>query len=249
MSVLRAMQYRVGFWSEGVLGLLWSLLGIVPLGVALGHRDEVAGWGPPALLVLTGCFVGIQGVFGALLQPALLASMEHIRRGTLDYLLLMPADALFLCLVTTFSPWRLLDLAAAGLLVTAGLHASPALPSPADLGVLAVAATAGLVALYALGVLVLAASFVAVKLENLSFLLEALLDFARWPISVFRGLLRAIFTFVIPFAIMTSYPAQAILGRLDGVALAGSVATAGALAVLARTAWRRALRGYTSASS
>src|SRR5690606_7357419 len=122
-------------------------------------------------------------------------------------------------------------------------------PSVAELGALVVVLGCGLVSLYALGVLMLAASFRALALENLTYLMETLLEFAHWPVSVFRGPLKLLFTFVVPFAVMTSYPAQSLMAALGSRQLVGAVATAVALAIVARLAWRRALRGYTSASS
>ena len=66
-----------------------------------------------------------------------------------------------------------------------------------------------------------------------------------------RGRLRllVVFTFVFPIALLTTYPAMALLGRLD--AKTGLAALAGGLlfAAIARRVWRRALALYTSASS
>ncbi|MCB9567685.1 MAG: ABC-2 family transporter protein [Myxococcales bacterium] len=249
LSVLAALEYRVGFWSDGVLGVLWSLIGVVPLLVAIDHRPEVAGWSAWELMVLTGCFMAVSGIFGAFLQPALLASMEHVRRGTLDYLLLRPANALGLCLAADFSPWRLTELVVGLGLVAYSLVELGVRPAAGDLLRAAAAFGAGIVALYALGILALAASFRALQLQNLTYLFEALLDFARWPASVFGGLLRALFTFVVPFAVMTTLPAEGLLDRLEAGALGGALATALVLLALASLAWGRALRGYTSASS
>src|SRR5690606_14926110 len=65
MSVLTALQYRLGFWTEGVLGLLWSALGIAPLFIAVEHLGSVEGWGRGELVVLTGCFTMLSGLFTA----------------------------------------------------------------------------------------------------------------------------------------------------------------------------------------
>lgn len=108
---------------------------------------------------------------------------------------------------------------------------------------------AGLLALYALGVLVLCASFRAMQLQNLTFLMEAVLDFGRWPAQVFRGALRVVFTYVVPLAVMTTYPAQALLGELRGPTVVTAMATSAGLMLVARLLWKRALRGYSSASS
>ena len=249
VSVEAALEYRVGFWTEGVVGVLWSLSGVVPLIVALDHRDDVAGWTPWQVVLLTGFYLVFAGLADALLKPSVAESMAHIRRGTLDYLLLRPVSVLTSCLVAAFEPWALLQvLTGAGLAVVAAAQLGLS-PGAAELGAFAVVLVAGMTSLYALGVLMIAAGIRALALENLVYLLETLMDFAHWPISVYRGPLRAIFTFVIPFAVMTSYPAQSLMGSLDGPALLGAVGTAVGLATVAGLTWRRALRGYTSASS
>lgn len=53
-------------------------------------------------------------------------------------------------------------------------------------------------------------------------------DAARWPSSVFRGVMHLVFTFVIPLALMTTFPARALLGTLS----LGSVAFSAGLAVV-----------------
>jgi ABC-2 type transport system permease protein len=249
ISVLAALQYRAGFWSEGVLGALWSAMGIFPLFIAVSHTQDVVGWGMWELIVLTGCFTFVSGVFGALLQPSLIATMEQIHNGALDYVLLRPADSLVLCLSTRFSPWRAIELLVGVGLIAGGLAGQGTVPTLADVARTVVVGGAGLLALYGLGVLALCLSFRAMQLQNLTFLMEASLDFARWPASVFRGLLKALFTFVVPFAVMTTYPAQAILGTLAPGLVLQAVGIALALALVSRLAWTRSLRGYTSASS
>ena len=86
-------------------------------------------------------------------------------------------------------------------------------------------------------------------MDNLSYLFGSLFDVGRWPISVFKGALRMVFTFVFPVALMTTYPALALLGRMDArtavLALLGGIA----FAAIARRVWKRALAMYTSASS
>ncbi len=249
ISVLAALEYRTGFWSQGLLGLAWSIGGVIPLWVALEHRPDVAGWGPWELAMLTGCYILLAGVFAGFVQPALYAAMEHIRAGTLDYLLLRPVDALVSALVSAFEPWSCVEIIAGLVVLVVAAIGAGGSPGPIELLMALCVFVSGLLALYALAVLILGLSFRALQLQNLAFLMEALLDFARWPISVFRGPLKALFTFIIPFAIMTSYPPQALLGRLAWSSALTALATAVVLALLARGVWLRALRSYTSASS
>lgn len=252
LCVLQALQYRVQFWTEGVLGLAWSLLGVVPLLIAVEQRGAVAGWGWPALIVLTGVFTVISGVFGALIQPSLAETMAHIRRGSFDYLLLRPVDGMISAVTCMYNPWRLLEVVVGACMIAVGLSRQGGDVSAAAVGEGVALLMMGISLLYALGILVVAASFRALRLENLTFLLESLLDFGRWPIGVFRGLVKAALTFIFPLAVLTTFPAEAMLGRFGGTrdaTLLVAISVTVVFWIAARLAWRGGVRSYTSASS
>jgi ABC-2 type transport system permease protein len=104
--------------------------------------------------------------------------------------------------------------------------------------------------LYSIWILVVSASFWVIRMDNLSYLFGSIFDAARWPIDAFRSpTLRRIFTYVFPLALMTTFPAQALLGQLDLRRAAFALLGGATFAVLARLVWTRALRFYTSASS
>jgi ABC-2 type transport system permease protein len=103
--------------------------------------------------------------------------------------------------------------------------------------------------LYSLWILVISASFYVIRIDNLAYLFTAVFDAARWPVQVFRGVWRFLFTFVVPLALMTTYPAMAILGTLELEVALLSLGGALVFAALARALWRRAIGSYTSASS
>jgi len=103
--------------------------------------------------------------------------------------------------------------------------------------------------LYSLCIITVCAAFYVVRLDNLAFLFSSVFDLARWPIGVFRGVLRLFFTVVIPLAIMTTYPAMALLGMLSlRTALLALLGT-GVFFGLSRWLWSRSLLRYSSASS
>jgi ABC-2 type transport system permease protein len=88
-----------------------------------------------------------------------------------------------------------------------------------------------------------------VRLDNLAYLFGSIFDFARWPVTIFRGGWRVAFTFVIPLGLMTTYPAEALLGTLSARTAALSVVGSLIFATAARAVWKRAIARYTSASS
>jgi ABC-2 type transport system permease protein len=103
--------------------------------------------------------------------------------------------------------------------------------------------------MYSLWIMCAAAAFWVVRLDNLTFLLGAIFDVARWPVHVFRGMWRIVFTFVIPVAVMTTFPAMAILGELDAERALATIGGSLLMLALSRLVWRSAIRNYTSASS
>jgi ABC-2 type transport system permease protein len=257
LSLALGLQYRWNFVVDGLVSLLWTTLGLVPLYVALHDRPPVAGWTFDRALVVVGYFTLLRGVLDGAVNPSLLAVVEQIRQGTLDFVLLKPADAQFLVSTTKFEPWKGLDvLAALGILGWA-FHRLGRRPSLAGAALSLALLACALMVLYSLWILVISAAFWVVRLDNLAFLFGSLFDFARWPVSVFkRGVWQFLFTFVIPLGLMTTYPAEALLGGLDAGAGGLSPRTAAfaalgsaAFAALARAAWTRAISRYTSASS
>jgi ABC-2 type transport system permease protein len=123
------MQYRVEFLIEGALALFWSGWSLVPLLVVFGHRPQVAGWSFDEALVVMGWFILMKGVLEGAVNPSLTSVVDHIRKGTLDFVLLKPADAQFLVSTAKFEPWRVVDLLAAVTIFVARSTEWP-LPSP-----------------------------------------------------------------------------------------------------------------------
>ena len=248
-SVALAFQYRIEFVVEGALALLWMAVTLVPLLVVFGNREVVAGWTFPGMLVVLGWFVALKGVLEGTLSPSLMSVVEHVRKGTLDFVLLKPADAQLLVSFAKLEPWRIIDLLGAFVIFSVAFHQLGHLPTAGEV-LLAIALLAAAVAvLYSISILVVSVAFIAVRVDNLLYLFQSVFDVARWPSSVFRGFLSVIFTFVLPLALMTTYPALALLGKLTARTAIGALLGTAIFATVARAIWRASIRRYTSASS
>lgn len=248
-SILLAMQYRVDFVVEMAIEILWATTAIVPLFVVYQDRQTVAGWSYPEALLVIGWFTLMQGLLEGAINPSLVNVVEQVRKGTLDFVILKPADAQFLVSTTRFQPSRAINLVTTLLIFVYAFRRIGHGPSPLGVATSLLLLGTATIILYALWILTVSAVFYVVRVDNLTFLFTAIFDAARWPSSVFRGALRIVFTFVIPLALMTTYPAEAMLGRLPGSALVTSIAGALIFAGISRAVWVRAIGKYTSASS
>lgn len=248
-SVAAGMAYRADFLLEGVMAIAWMALTLLPLVVLYSGRTEVAGWDAPSALIVIAYFLAVRAVLEGVVSPSFVDLVERIRSGAFDYVLLKPVDAQAIMSASRFEPWKIFDLIGAIALVIYAFTKLGHPPALGDLGLGLVMFIAGVLAMYSLWILCAAASFWVVRLDNLTYLLGAIFDTARWPVQVFRGLWRIVFTFVIPVAIMTTFPAMALLGRLGAQTALATIAGSLGLLLVSRIVWRTAIRSYTSASS
>jgi ABC-2 type transport system permease protein len=248
-SLSLALQYRLEFVVEGLLALLWMAVTLVPLLVVFGARSSVAGWSFAEMLVVLGWFVALKGVLEGTLSPSLLQVVDHVRKGTLDFVLLKPADAQLQVSLSKIEPWRVIDLVGAGLIFAYAFREIGHRPTLGQVLLAAALLCAAVLVLYSIAILVVSIAFIAVRVDNLLYLFQSVFDVARWPSSVFRGTLAIIFTYVVPLALMTTYPALALLGKLTAQTAVGALLGSVAFAGVARVIWIGSIRRYTSASS
>ena len=249
LSASAGMAYRGDFLIEGVMSVGWLLITLLPLYVLYAERPAVGGWTMPEALVVLAYFTGVKGVLEGIVSPSFVDLVERIRSGAFDYVLLKPIDAQAMISVSRFEPWKMFDVLGALAIVTYAFVELGAPPTLPDLALGVALFVAGVLAMYSLWILCAAAAFWVVRLDNLTFLLGAIFDTARWPVTIFPRVWRIVFTFVIPLALMTTYPAQALLGQLRAETALGVCGGALGLLVLSRLVWRKAIRSYTSASS
>jgi ABC-2 type transport system permease protein len=249
ISAAAGMAYRSDFLIEGVMTIAWAALTLLPLLVLYEGRSSVAGWDVSSALIVMAYFMAIKAVLEGVISPSLIDLVEKIRSGAFDYVLLKPVDAQALISASRFEPWKIFDILGAIGLATYAFYLRGEAPALADVALGLVMFAAGVLAMYSIWIVFAAASFWVVRLDNLTFLIGAIFDTARWPVHVFRGIWRVVFTFVFPIAVMTTYPAMALLGTLDSDTALATLGGSAALLVISRLVWRTAIRNYTSASS
>ena len=248
-SVQTALQYRFDFLFEGFTAVFWTATTFVPIFIAYDRREDVAGWTFGESLLVLGFFLLLKSILEGTVNPSLITVVEHIRQGTLDFVLLKPADAQFLVSTAKFDPSAVIGGFGGISLIVAAFIRLQRWPTMGGLLIAALLLVAAIALLYSLWIMVISAAFYVVRVDNLSYLMTSVFDAARWPSSVFRGSLHILFTFVVPLALMTTYPAQALLGHFSSKEAFEALAGAAGFAVIARLIWSGSVARYTSASS
>lgn len=140
-SLLLGVQYRWDFLGQGLMQLLWTALSALPLWIAYAARAaggplsqaEIGGYGFYPALCVFGFFTLLKAVLDGAINPSLGAVVEHIRTGTLDFVLLKPADAQLLVSTARFAPFRVLNVIAGVAIVVRAFVLLERAPSVMDL--------------------------------------------------------------------------------------------------------------------
>ena len=261
-AVSAEMEYRANFaialfTSFGGVGGSLYVLWIIFYGMnpeSSGTTEGVASvartlndWSFEQALIVMGVFTILEGVSESLMTPNLSRIVQHVRLGTLDFVLLKPIDSQFWLSTRNVSLWGIPTVMLGFLLIGVAGYRLDLPWTSYVLGIVPVALA--LTMLYSLWFILGATSIWFVKIYNVTEVLRAMLEAGKYPIAAFPVAFRFFFTFVVPVAFMTTVPAEMILGRANWNWMIGAAALAIGLFIASRMWWRHALKFYTSASS
>lgn len=249
INIQMSLAYRADTVINILLNLMWLGWELLSLNIIFSNTKTLGGWGPGELIALLGVFRLVNTLMAALLWPATEKFNASVRDGSLDYTLLQPANSLFLVSFARITVWRVWDLALALILVLAGINIAGDVTSPLSILYFFALTVSGSLIIYSLWVVLIALTFWFTKFDNNVTILQALLDSGRYPVTVYPAWLRVIVTFIIPIAVATTIPLQALRGELGGWQVLMFLALGAASFGVAAQVWKVGVRRYSGASS
>ncbi len=248
-NILIELEYRANFVAHALVSLGWVSVTIVGTTVFFTQTDTIGGWTFYETLVISGMFTLIGGFIQMFLQPNVQKVIEMVRLGTLDFVLIKPVNSQFMASLRYAQLFSGVDVIAGGFIMVYAMGHLGLTPDAVTLLLFAVMVLMSMVIVYSIWMVMATFSFWFVKVGNMTELFNSVYDTGRFPVSTFQGVLRVMLTLVIPIAFITTFPAQAILGRLDAVTFVASVVMGFGMFVFSAWFWRFAIRQYSSASS
>ncbi len=248
-TLISELEYRLSFWANIGLSLFWLSWAALSVRVYFFHSDSIAGWNYNELLVVMGLFFVMNGFRQMILTPNLSRISEYVRMGTLDFILTKPVDSQFLVSLRYVGVFNWGDPILGLGLVAFALWQLRHLPSAGDIVLFLALMIAAMFILYSFSLILQTTTFWSTNVERVDALVMGFLETGRFPVQFYRGWIRTALTVVIPVAFLTTFPAQALLGKLEGGVAAAAVGLAVILFVASSAFWRFALRYYTGASS
>lgn len=170
-------------------------------------------------------------------------------RGNFDFVLVKPINPLFRVLAGGAD---VLDLITLPPLIAILVFTATKLGveiTPTNLSLYLLLVGSGLVIAAAFHVLVLTIGVLTTEVDNTIMLFRDLENMGRIPVDLYRQPIRAFLTFLVPVAVMITFPAKVIMGLLSPLWVVFSFALAAVFLWGTLRFWRFSLTRYSSASS
>ncbi len=249
IGILNELQYRANFWSNLLQSAVSLVLSLGGLGLVFSHTDTLAGWSASELLVLIGIYYMMSGVIATFIRPSMELFLQDVRNGTLDFVLIKPADAQFLVSIRRVSIWSLIDVIVGMVLVTTGLLRLQSSVSFWQAAGFLVVLIAGVIIVYSFWIILSTVAFWFIKIENILVIFQSMYQAGRWPVSIYPSFLRVALTFLVPVAFAVTVPAEVLVGRATPLTLLTAILVALIIFLIARWFWNTGVKNYSGASA
>jgi ABC-2 type transport system permease protein len=249
INIQAALAYRVNTLIDFVVSIIWLTWELLSLSIIYNNTETVGGWTNGDMLVLLGVWKILHTLIFAVIYPSTEYFNKAVQQGTLDYVFLMPVNSQFLVSINRITVWQMHNLLQAAVMIPLGLSMTQHAIQMWDVVAFGLLAICGILLIYSLWIVLIAAVFWFTKFDNNVTILSALMDAGRFPASVYPIWLRILITFVVPIAAATTVPVQALRGELPLWQIGLWVLFAVAVFWVSSRIWRAGVRQYSGASA
>lgn len=251
LAVMRTnFASRMAYRGDFLISLVMMLAGdmLVPLVTLLVYRSGASfpGWELHEALLIQAIFTLAKGVAFPFFFGIIWNTLDRVREGTFDLMLIKPVSPLFMSMISGFDVDDFGRLISGGVLFGYALSVMP--DKPDGLAWLQFALLFGfsLLVLFSFSLLLSGLLFKWVGSSRVYDIFDAVTMFGQYPGTLFSKSFMNVLLYVLPIAMIGFLPASALLGRLDGSAWF-SAAVCVLLAAASWAYWHGMLRQYASA--
>ncbi|MBI4447934.1 ABC-2 family transporter protein [Candidatus Woesearchaeota archaeon] len=246
LEISREMAYKTNFLIKCLAILVIDM--VPPLVAMLIYKTTpgIPGWGFEEFLLFQGVLIFVLGLNESLFMRMLNIVVEAVKSGTFDMTLVKPFPPL---VYITFGSINLNGFA--GILVGASVIAYSIWKIGISLlslnfMVFLLMVLLAIIFQYGIVILICAFAFLFVKSHALYDIYSSIMNFARYPLSIYDSSLSFLLTFIFPIAVSSHYPAEALLKGLSLKWIVGVTLPVTIFFILCLLCWRYAMKKYSS---
>lgn len=242
-----ATSYRVHFVLMIILDVIFYLTSLLTVVFLYDHVNMIGGWNRDQFLFFVAVTLMIDQLHMCFVSMNFWMLSDHIRTGSLDFILLRPPSVIFTAYFRYIRPATLVNFVVVlPILIFFGLNVGLVWWQWMMLPFLILI---GLSVLVCLEMVFSVSMFWLVEGLGVNFLRMQFQSISRWPDFIYQGVVRRIFTVFFPLILVVNGPVRFLFDRSDGSFLAGCLIVIFVCVFLIRYLWKMALVRYDSASS
>lgn len=247
-TLSRQSDYRFNFVADLIDSLINFLVSIVFFNSIYMNVNVIEGWGIYETLLLVGTAQLITSFLYILFMNNLPRIQNYILKGDLDYILLKPCDEQFYISLRYFYLGGISNTIPSLILIIYSIINLNISFTFYKLIIYIFYILCGLIISYAIWLIIMTFSIYFIKISELHELFLSTLKFTEYPGQIYKGMLRIIFTFVIPFLAIANVPAGYLIGKVSFTNSKFIFLLAVLFFCVSRIFWKKSLKWYQSAS-
>lgn len=248
-SYSKAMTFRLEFFFRIFMDLSYYVLNLIFFKTLFLHTDSFGGWDSNQMIVFIGFFLTVDAINMTVFANNMWWMPIFINRGDLDYYLIRPVSSLFFLSLREFAANSFINLFMSFGILVWGLITINWQFSTANCLLLLILILCGSLLYYFLHLLTIIPTFWTQSARGFVDMFWPMTRLMERPDRIYQGLARVIFTYLLPFTLMASYPSRLILESFDWMILLHISGITIIFFILVLRLWKFGLRFYSSASS
>jgi len=250
-SLIREMSFKLNFLLWMLVEVLWFMGQIVFIEVVFSYVGSIGDWTKWEVVLLIGTHQLIGQLFQAFFYMNLANLPELVRTGKMDFMLLLPVDTQFIVSLKQFGMDNVVNALVGFGFVSFSLWKLSITPTVGQILLYSVAVVFGTLIHYSIMLIFSASSFWMIRSQGLIYGYYSLFNIGRYPDTIYRGLFKLVFSWLIPIIIVANIPSRLLIHAAENPwpMLIQLTVTTFFMVGATRFMWNAALKHYSSASS
>lgn len=246
IQLMRMFEYRADFFFWMFVSLMWTGFNYFYFGMLFSQGNGIAGWSYDQMLILLSFFTMIDALTWSVYYPNMREYTAQVFNGELSKYLVLPVIPEFL-ITTQHATNHNIPRFIVGIsvLITTAMKLRLS-PSIFDIILITITFIASFFFLYSWWFILATCSFWVDKLDNINEVMPQMRSLYQIPVSIFTGITGFVFTFVIPFGLITTLPSEILLGKANYQLITYMLVASTLSVLLAIAFFRVSVKKYTS---
>jgi ABC-2 type transport system permease protein len=231
------------------MDIIYYLVNIMFFKVLYIHTPILAGWSQEQMMVFVAGYLLVDALSMTIFSSNMWWLPFLINKGEVDFYLIRPISPLFFLSLREFSANSFLNLIMALGIFIFALSGYSKIFSILEVFLFLLLLLNGVLIYYCCQMLMIIPVFWTQSSRGFQDLFYSMGISMERPDRIFKGCARIIFTFILPFSLIASFPARLFLEKFHWPTFIHLVLVSGSLWGVMLFFWNKGLKNYSSASS